>query len=165
MIANTKDATASFKLEKIKSELINIDEKKVLCYRKKINYNNKEIDMHIILLLIAVAPVIALETVTYLLDRWEKEPMLLLMKIYFLGALTVISVYLIQKIILGFNVFEDILSVVIVAFVVAGLVKEYAKRAVLMNVAYENDNFNERIDGVVYSVFTALGFATVENIM
>jgi len=35
MIANTKDATASFKLEKIKSELINIDEKKVLCYRKK----------------------------------------------------------------------------------------------------------------------------------
>ena len=121
--------------------------------------------MHIILLLIAVAPVIALETVTYLLNRWEKEPMLLLLKIYFLGVLTVISVYLIQKIILGFNVFEDILSVVIVAFVVAGLVKEYAKRAVLMNVAYENDNFNERIDGVVYSVFTALGFATVENIM
>ncbi len=121
--------------------------------------------MDIKLLLLAVAPVIALGTAIYLLDRREKEPILLLMKVYFLGALTVIPVYLIQKIILGFNVFEGILSVVVVAFVVAGLVEEYAKRAVLMNVAYENDNFNERIDGVVYSVFSALGFATVENIM
>ncbi|MGV8145724.1 MAG: PrsW family intramembrane metalloprotease [Alkaliphilus sp.] len=117
------------------------------------------------LLLIAVAPVIALGTAICLLDRREKEPIFLLAKIYLLGALAVIPVYFMQKILLNFNLFGGILSVAFVAFIVAGLVEEYAKRAVTLHIAYKNKNFNERIDGIVYSVFSALGFATVENIM
>lgn len=116
-------------------------------------------------LVIAIAPVIALGTAIYLFDRREKEPIALLMKIFLIGALTVIPVYFVQKVLLRFDFFDGILSIAFTAFLVAGVVEEYFKRLAVVLIAYNSVHFTERKDGIVYCVFSALGFATVENIM
>lgn len=51
------------------------------------------------------------------------------------------------------------------AFIVAGFTEEYFKRFMVLKVPYKTSYFNEKLDGIVYGVFSALGFATVENII
>ncbi len=34
-----------------------------------------------------------------------------------------------------------------------------------MKIAFKNQHYSEKLDGIVYSVMASLGFATVENIM
>lgn len=117
------------------------------------------------LVIIAITPVIALAIGIYLVDRYDREPWKLLMRVFILGALSVIPIIFIQRVLLSINIFSRIFSVIYSAFVVAGLTEEYFKRAVVMYGAYNDENFNEKLDGIVYSVFAALGFAMVENIM
>ncbi|MDR5659008.1 PrsW family glutamic-type intramembrane protease [Serpentinicella sp. ANB-PHB4] len=117
------------------------------------------------LVIIAITPTIALGTAMYLIDRYEREPPTLLLKVFFLGALSVIPVAIIQRFLIGIDVFTGLISIAYTAFIIAGLTEEYFKRAVVMYSLYNNKNYNEKLDGIVYCVFSALGFATVENIM
>lgn len=115
--------------------------------------------------LAAIAPTVALGLFIYQKDRYDREPPMLLFKIFILGALTVIPVYIVERILSSFNVFTGLLSAAYTAFFVAALTEEYFKRLVVVKFACPNKNYNEKLDGIVYSVFSALGFATVENIM
>jgi len=117
------------------------------------------------LVIIAITPIIALAMGIYLVDRYDREPWRLLLLVFTLGALSVIPIMFIQRILLSINIFPGIFSIAYAAFIVAGLTEEFFKRAAVMYGAYNNKNFNEKLDGIVYSVFAALGFATVENIM
>lgn len=117
------------------------------------------------LFVIAVTPGIALGMGIYLVDRYDREPLYLLMKMFILGALSVIPVLYIEKLLLRINVFSGVLGIAYTAFIVAGLTEEYFKRAVVLYGAFNDKSFNEKLDGIVYAVFSALGFATVENIM
>ena len=51
------------------------------------------------------------------------------------------------------------------AFVLSGFVEELAKWVVLIAAVYHWDEFDEPLDGVVYGVAVALGFATLENLL
>ena len=51
------------------------------------------------------------------------------------------------------------------AFVLSGCVEELAKWVVLIAAVYHWDEFDEPLDGVVYGVAVALGFATLENFL
>ena len=51
------------------------------------------------------------------------------------------------------------------SFIVAGLVEEGLKELVLIPNLLKEKSFNERLDGIIYSVFLSLGFATIENII
>ena len=51
------------------------------------------------------------------------------------------------------------------AFVLSGFVEELAKWVVLIAAVYHWDEFDEPLDGVVYGVAVALGFATLENFL
>jgi len=117
------------------------------------------------LVIIAITPIIALAIGIYLVDRYDREPWRLLLLVFTLGALSVIPIMFLQRILLSINIFPGILSIAYTAFIVAGLTEEFFKRSAVMYGAYNNKNFNEKLDGIVYSVFAALGFATVENIM
>ena len=117
------------------------------------------------LFMIAVAPGIAIGMILYSRDRYDREPLPLLIKIFLLGALSVIPVLAVEKILLRINVFTGILEIAFTAFVVAGFTEEYFKRAVVLYGAYHSKYFNEKLDGIIYCAFSALGFATVENIM
>ncbi|KXZ39279.1 Membrane proteinase PrsW, cleaves anti-sigma factor RsiW, M82 family [Alkalithermobacter thermoalcaliphilus JW-YL-7 = DSM 7308] len=117
------------------------------------------------LFVIAIAPSIALGLSIYLIDRYDKEPLSLLLKVFFLGALSVVPTVYVQKFIMRFNIFTGVLWAFYTSFLVAGLVEEYLKRLVVLKTAYKSVHFNEKLDGIVYCTFSALGFATIENIM
>jgi RsiW-degrading membrane proteinase PrsW (M82 family) len=51
------------------------------------------------------------------------------------------------------------------AFVMASLVEEFSKWSVFLALIYWWSEFDEPLDGVVYGVALALGFATVENVL
>ncbi|MFN1844559.1 PrsW family intramembrane metalloprotease [Clostridioides difficile] len=64
-----------------------------------------------------------------------------------------------------FNVFEGYSELIYVSFVVAGLVEEGVKALILIPALIKEKHFTEKLDGIIYSVFLALGFATIENMV
>jgi RsiW-degrading membrane proteinase PrsW (M82 family) len=48
---------------------------------------------------------------------------------------------------------------------VAAATEEFFKFLVFMLVIWNNRNFNEKFDGIVYAVFISLGFAGIENVL
>lgn len=117
------------------------------------------------LLVIAITPAVALGLAVYLTDRFDREPIKLLMKIFLFGFLVVLPILAVESFLLTFNVFSGLSSAAFTAFVVAGLTEEFFKREVVLRIAYRHRAFDEKLDGIVYGVFAALGFATIENIM
>lgn len=121
--------------------------------------------MHIRLFIIAITPgIIGLFSI-YLTDRVDREPAKLLFLTFALGALAVVPSIIVEEILIAFNIFPGVYGAFFNAFIVAGLTEEYFKRLVVLLVPFRTSYFNEKLDGIVYGVFSALGFATVENVM
>lgn len=117
------------------------------------------------LYIIAITPALVIIVGLYLSDRYDREPLGLLLKTYIFGALIVIPTVLVEEILNFLNIFPGIFRTFYTAFIVAGLSEEYFKRLVVLKIAYNSKHFNEKLDGIVYSVFASMGFATVENII
>lgn len=118
--------------------------------------------MDSILLALAVLPVVVLASYIYKKDKYEKEPLKMLMLAFFLGILAIpldlLLVGFINGVWEGETVFYD-------AFWEAGIPEEFCKWLLFMLVIWKNHNFNEFFDGIVYACFISLGFACIENIM
>ncbi|MBR0413691.1 MAG: PrsW family intramembrane metalloprotease [Clostridia bacterium] len=122
-----------------------------------------------VLLAVSCLPSIALLFYVYKKDRVEKEPIGLLLLLFGLGAVSCIPAALLESFFtnlsapilgentLGYQLYENFLNV--------ALFEELCKFLMLFIVTHKNKNFNSLFDGIVYSVFVALGFATLENIM
>lgn len=118
-----------------------------------------------LLLVTALAPSTALLYYFYLKDKYEREPRYLLAKAFFWGGVSVLPVLFFESSLSIFNLADiNLLSAGYTAFVVAGLVEEGFKLLVFMLIIWRSREFNEMYDGIVYSVFISLGFATVENV-
>lgn len=117
------------------------------------------------LVIIAVIPGIALSLGLYLTDRYDREPVRLLLKLFLFGIISAIPTIFVENFLSGINFLPGMLSAVWRAFIVAGLTEEFFKRLVVMKIAYYHIAFNEKLDGIIYCTFSALGFATIENIM
>lgn len=113
------------------------------------------------MLLIALAPAIALMAFIYQKDRYDREPPLMLLKLFIFGILIVIPVYFIEKYLMAIGGG----SAVFQAFVVAGLTEESFKLLVVYKETFFSKAYDEKLDGIVYAVFASLGFAAAENIM
>lgn len=118
--------------------------------------------MDSILLGLAILPVIILAWYIYEKDKYEKEPLRMLLLALILGMLAIpldiFVVTIINAAIPGQTVFYS-------AFFEAGIPEEFCKWALFMLVIWRNKNFNEFFDGIVYACFIGLGFAGIENIM
>lgn len=118
--------------------------------------------MDTIILMLAVLPVIVLASYIYKKDKYEKEPIGMLLRAFFLGVLAIpldlVVVETINVMIPGSTVFYQ-------AFFEAGIPEELCKWALFMIFIWRNTNFNEFFDGIVYACFIGLGFACIENIM
>ncbi|MCR5099560.1 MAG: PrsW family intramembrane metalloprotease [Lachnospiraceae bacterium] len=118
---------------------------------------------------LAILPSIILFVIVWRADKIEKEPASLLLKLFFLGALTIISAVIIGQ--LGEMVFQSFLdteSMVYIAidnFLLTALVEEGGKYFVLKKGSWKHPAFNYTFDAVVYAVVVSLGFATFENIL
>jgi len=118
------------------------------------------------LLLISVAPVFIILVYIYYRDKYEKEPIRLLLTAMFLGALTVIPVFFVEAFLHGFTkLFSGLAAAAWNAFVVAAFTEELFKYIVLYLLIWKSRDFNEKFDGIVYAVFVSLGFAAVENVL
>ncbi len=124
-----------------------------------------------ILLLLAALPVILILTFVYFKDR-HKEPMVLLIKLFFAGFLSCILVLLISELLGLFLPFmngsiasKTFIETLLYAFIGVALVEEFSKWLLTYLVGYNNREFDELYDGIVYAIFVSLGFAFVENIL
>lgn len=119
------------------------------------------------LFLLALAPVVMILFYVYFRDKYEKEPVGLLIKAIIAGAVIVVPVIFLERIIGYFNpgIPGSVLNGFWNAFLVAGFSEELFKFIALYLLIWKNPNFNEKFDGIVYAVFVSLGFAAIENIM
>lgn len=121
--------------------------------------------MHLIAL--AIAPGIAICLFIYLKDRYNKEPLGLLVISFFLGMLSTIPAIILQ-LISGTSLEglegKSISSVAYFAFLVVALSEEVSKFVMVRFFAYRRKAFDEPFDGIIYSVMVGMGFATLENI-
>lgn len=121
------------------------------------------------LLLMAIAPVLAVLVYIYIQDKYDKEPPILLIGSFVLGAvLSVIVVFALYFITGNITGVEDQTSIwqnFIHAFVGVALSEEFSKYIVVRYYAQPKAAFNEPFDGIVYAVMVSMGFACTENIL
>lgn len=117
------------------------------------------------LLMLAIAPSVAFIMWIYLKDRYEREPMIILAKFFFLGVATSLIGILVESLLIKVNIWSGYSYLIYISFIVAALTEEGLKAIVLIPFLLREKNFNEKLDGIIYSIFLSLGFATVENII
>src|SRR5689334_19039641 len=126
--------------------------------------------MALVTLLMAAAPGVFLLTFFYLRDRYEPEPLRHIAMAFGLGMYSMVAAH-------GFAVAAEGLfnlrglaegresARFVDAFVLSGVVEEGSKWILFAFAVYHWDEFDEPLDGVVYAVAIALGFATLENFL
>ncbi len=125
----------------------------------------------LLLILLVLGPAAFLMYYVYSLDKIEKEPGSLLLKLFLFGALSTLVVIIPETIseaaIENFlkGIVNQELIVIILAFLGVGLVEEGAKFFFLKRLTWKDPSFNYRFDGIVYAVFVSLGFAAAENLL
>ena len=117
------------------------------------------------LLVISIAPVFIILAYIYYRDKYEKEPIWLLIEGLVAGGVVVLPIIYFERIISewGANL-PHAGNAAWTAFMVAALVEESFKYFAVFVLIWRNPNFNEKFDGIVYAVFVSLGFALVENV-
>ena len=120
------------------------------------------------LLVVALLPPLALMYYVHSLDKREKEPPKLLLKLFIFGCLSVIpTVYLEQF--AGETIYNVstsyIMFQVLENFIGVALIEEGCKYVFLRLGSWKHPAFDHKFDGIVYAVFVSLGFAAIENIM
>ena len=119
-----------------------------------------------VIVFVSLAPVFIILFYVYFRDKYDKEPLGLLVKSVVVGMLTVIPIVFVERLLVGLMPpFGKVASAAYNAFLVAGSTEEIFKFLALYLLVWRNPNFNEKFDGIVYAVFVSLGFAAVENVM
>jgi len=115
-------------------------------------------------LLVSFAPVLFIFSYVYFRDKYEKEPISLLLRGFIAGILLIIPILFIESFLgkLSGN-FLPVLKAAWNGFIVASATEELFKFSAVLFLFWRNRNFNEKFDGIVYAVSVSLGFAAVEN--
>ena len=121
------------------------------------------------LLLLAIAPVFVIIFYIFIKDKYEKEPMRLLVYNFLLGAIVSIIIttilYVIIDIPLPLKNKDNVLEQFIKAFFVVGFSEEFSKYIIVRYYSQPHKEYNEPFDGIVYAVMVSMGFAATENVM
>lgn len=118
--------------------------------------------------LIGFIPAAVLIVYLFCLDTIEKEPPLLLLKLFLVeGLLTLFVVAYVEMALESIGLLfldeDSTLFAVIDNLVCVALVEEGFNYLVLKRFTWNHPAFNYRFDGIVYAAVTALGFAAFEN--
>ncbi len=126
---------------------------------------------NIVLLIISALPVVLIGMYIYNKDR-EKEPLSMMIKLVIGGIISCfIVLYLTNILSLLIPMIRASVSsqtyteLIIHAFVGVALIEELSKLIMLYNISYNDKNFDETYDMIIYSVFVSLGFALIENLL
>jgi len=117
-------------------------------------------------LLASLAPVLIILFYIYFRDKYEKEPLRILLKALLLGIVIVVPVIFVERLLMNLMPQSGkVAAAAWHAFVVAGTTEELFKFLALYLLIWKSPSFNEKFDGIVYAVFVSLGFAGVENVL
>jgi protease PrsW len=114
------------------------------------------------ILLAGTAPGMALLSYFYLRDKYEPEPIVMVVRTFIFGLILALPVAFIEYILTNENIANSKISS---SFFSSGMLEEVFKWFILFFSAYLHDEFDEPFDGIVYGTSISLGFATAENIM
>ncbi|GAF65324.1 hypothetical protein BTS2_2222 [Bacillus sp. TS-2] len=109
----------------------------------------------------AIAPGMALLAYFYLRNQYTPTINGLILRTFFIGALLVFPVMVLQYAFMIEDVFSDPISQSIIVY---GFFEEFFKWFLLIIFAYQHGEFKRRYDGIIFGVSISLGFASVENI-
>lgn len=123
--------------------------------------------MIVILLLLALAPGTFLVWYFYHRDSYEPEPKLKIVRIFFLGALMVIPAAIAEMLIANVTKIttHSLLHIFVLSFIIIAPIEELLKYFAVRRWIYNSLEFDEAMDGIVYTVSASLGFATAENLV
>ena len=119
------------------------------------------------LLALALAPGIAICIFIYMKDKYNREPIGVLLVSFVLGMFAVVPALLLQ---LSSGISPESLAgktfqaVAIFTYGIVALSEEGSKYVMLRLFAWRRKSFDEPFDGIVYAVMVGMGFATLENI-
>lgn len=119
------------------------------------------------LLALAIAPGIAICLFIYYKDKYNKEPIWMLLLAFVLGVLSIIPAIAVQ---LSYGVDLETMSnkgvvpIAFFAYCIVAFSEEASKFLMLRLFMYPRKHFDDPFDGIVYSVMVGMGFATIENI-
>jgi RsiW-degrading membrane proteinase PrsW (M82 family) len=125
------------------------------------------------LLYLALGPGIALAVYIYYADKWEPEPKALVIQSFLLGGLACFPSYYYEDTFLKILGWEGITDpgvyspwwyTAVYAFFGVALAEELCKFLFLKAFIYDNREFSEPFDGIVYGGMVGCGFASVENL-
>lgn len=118
------------------------------------------------LVLLSIAPVAIIAFYLWSRDKYEREPIRLLLIAMLAGAFIVLPVIVIENFIAVIGErFTGLAQAAWHAFAVAGFTEELFKYLALYIFIWRSPEFNEKYDGIIYATFVSLGFAGVENLM
>lgn len=125
------------------------------------------------LLYIAIGPGIAIAVYIYYADRWEPEPKIMVVKAFLLGGLACFPTSYFEGAFETFfgleGIFEGNSDIPLwqrglYAFFGVALIEELCKFLFIKGFIYDDREFSEPFDGIVYGGMVGCGFATVENL-
>ena len=119
----------------------------------------------IVLVVVSLVPALAWAWFFREQDLYEKEPPGALLLTFLAGMIAVIPAIVVEEPFRTTMETGSILSRVVIAFLVVGLGEEALKLLAVYLSAYRRVEFTEIIDGMIYSITAALGFAAVENLL
>ena len=118
----------------------------------------------LLLVSLSITPGIFIMIFIYNLDVNNKEPLWLLAISFILGAMNLhLDVDILEYVFTFINVENRFIRIGEEALTIA-ITEELLKFLVVILILYPNKNFDEPFDGIVYSVFVGMGFATAENL-
>jgi len=112
-----------------------------------------------LILLIGLAPGLFWLWFFYSQDVYEPEPLSLVAKMFFLGIAAAVIALFCE------NLVSAYLSGVLFVILAVPVIEEITKFGTVVLFVYNNREFDEPMDGIVYATATALGFATLENVL
>ena len=117
-------------------------------------------------LVLAVLPCALLMYLILYMDRNEREPMGLVIRIMAMGGIMVLPAALIESAVGGLPFMKAVglKNAFYEAFLSAAPIEELCKLIPVLLFAWNRPEFNEENDGIVYAGASALGFALVENV-
>jgi len=103
----------------------------------------------------------------YLKDKHEREPLGLLMISFLYGIFSVAVTLIVSYPVNAFFITreDDVVEQFANAFLKVAFIEEFSKFIFIRFILFNNKNFNEPFDGIVYAVMVSMGFATLENII
>lgn len=125
--------------------------------------------MKFLLLLLSVLPGIVIILYIYWRDRYDREPIFYLTACFVFGMLSTYPALKMEQFGMDdlgiYTTVGDPFMTFTFCFGVVAFSEEFVKYVFLRYYIFPKDDFDEPMDGIVYSVMISMGFATLENIL